>query len=346
MTRFGYGIIGCGWVSTGHAVGVQSLRDEDVELVAVADSDPARLEAVANRFSVPHRYDDYRALLQRDDVHAVSICLPDYLHHDVAIAAMQAGKHVLCEKPLAMTTAQAHAMMRAATESGVSLSVIFNHRYRPAHRRMHAATQAGAFGRPLIGYVFHSSQVRTNPGIPSTWRKRSDRVGGGVLTMQTVHFLDILMWSIGEPVRSVRSVIANLAHPDEQVEDVGAIIVEFESGAIVTVAATNASPMEDLTRMELYGTDGYAVIENYEIQQWKTTTDYVEPDLGLPQIDLAPDLASELFFGPGHVMQVAEFITSVRHGEEPIVPAQAGLDTVAVLEAAYESARTGMSVAL
>lgn len=346
MAPYGYGVIGCGWASVGHAVGAVSLRDKDVDLVAVADADADRLASVADRFDVSHRYTDFNELLERDDIDAVSICVPDYLHHDVAIAAMRAGKHVLCEKPLAMNTAQVHSMIRTAEETGAALSVVFNHRYRPAHRRLYLAARAGGFGRLLIGYVFHSSEVRANPGIPSTWRKRADRVGGGVLTMQTVHFLDILMWALGEPVQRVRCATANRNHPDEQVEDVGAVIVEFESGALVTVAATNASPMDDLTRLELHGTDGYAVLEGYEIQQWKAAAAYQEPPLGLPEIELDPALAAQLFFGPGHVLQVTEFIQDMRNGKPPAVPAQVGLDTVAVLEAAYESSRTGATVVI
>jgi predicted dehydrogenase len=96
----------------------------------------------------------------------------------------------------------------------------------------------------------------------------------------------------------------------------------------------------------LHGTGGYAVLEGYEIQQWKAASDYVESPLGLPEIELDPALASQLFFGPGHVLQVTEFIQDVRNGKPPAVPAQVGLDTVAVLEAAYESARTGATVAI
>ena len=102
MKECGYGIIGCGWVAPGHAVGARALRSAGVHLVAAADAEQGRLDVFADEFAIPNRYADDRDLLARDDVQAVSICLPDFLHHYVALAALQAGKHVLCEKPLAM----------------------------------------------------------------------------------------------------------------------------------------------------------------------------------------------------------------------------------------------------
>ena len=189
--------------------------------------------------------------------------------------------------------------------------------------------------------------MRAHPGIASTWRKRSGQVGGGVLTMQTVHFLDILMWAIGQPVRSVRASVANRAHGDEDVEDVGAFIAEFEGGALVTVTSTNASPMEDLTRMEPHGTEGYAVLEGYDVQQWKVRPDYEKPaDVALPGTAISAADRARLFFGTGRVQQVVEFIRDVRAGRAPAVPASACRDTVAVLHAVYESARRGVAVSL
>src|SRR3712207_9083764 len=100
---FGYGIIGCGWVADAHAWGVRALADAGVRLVAVADRDRERASAIAARFDVEGIHQDFHELLARDDIAAVSVCLPDFLHHEAVLAAARAGKHVLCEKPLALT---------------------------------------------------------------------------------------------------------------------------------------------------------------------------------------------------------------------------------------------------
>ena len=143
---FGYGIIGCGWVAPAHAWGVRALEPAGVRLVAVADQDVDRAERLAHDFNVPHVYADYRDLLRRPDVQAVSICLPDFLHCEATVAAAAASKHVLCEKPLARSLSEADGMIAACERRGVALGLIMNHRYFPDNLRTKRAIRDGAQG--------------------------------------------------------------------------------------------------------------------------------------------------------------------------------------------------------
>jgi predicted dehydrogenase len=175
---FGYGIIGCGWVASAHAWGVRSLRDEDVRLVAVADTDADRARTLAAAFDVPHAFEDYRRLLERDDVNAVSICVPDYLHREAVVAAAAAGKHVLCEKPLALDVAGADEMIDLCSRHDVALGLVMNHRYSPDNIRVKNALRDGALGQVLMGSVLHSSALTGDPAGVSPWRGRRGMAAG------------------------------------------------------------------------------------------------------------------------------------------------------------------------
>jgi UDP-N-acetyl-2-amino-2-deoxyglucuronate dehydrogenase len=344
MSPIGYGIIGCGWVLPSHAIAVRSLRDQGVELTAVADIDEGRARRAAEEYGARSWYTDYRELLSRDDIQFVSVCLPHHLHKDITIEAVQRGKHVICEKPLAINVTEADAMLAAARAAGKHLSVIFQHRYDLSFRRLHQAVQQGAFGKILLGQVFHKSTIRANPELASSWREQWATVGGGVLMMQAIHFLDILLWCLG-PVESVTANIATLAR-QEEVEDTGAAVLQFQSGAIGGIASTNASNTDRLTRIEVHGTTGAAVVENDRFVLWQPASDYVEMLMENDDPNLTDEDRRRLLFGTGHVKQIVDFVTRVRNGLAPAVTAEDGRVTTAVMQAIYESSRRGETVSV
>src|SRR5688500_16676650 len=178
---YGYGIIGCGWVASSHAWGVRALADDDVALICVADMDAARADDIAGRFGASKTASDYRELLADDAVDAVSVCLPDHMHHDVVVAAAEAGKHILCEKPLSLTVDEADAMLSACERNGVQLGFVMNHRYARGNILAKRAVVAGALGRPLIASALHASGLSGDPSGASPWRGRRRLSAGGVL---------------------------------------------------------------------------------------------------------------------------------------------------------------------
>ena len=204
MTLFGYGIIGAGWVAPAHAWGVRALEHENVRLVGVVGLVEDRAANLAMRFGAESACSDYRALLARDDVHAVSICLPDFLHEEVAVAAADAGKHILCEKPLAASVEGADRMIKHWRSRGVELGLVMNHRYAPDNIRTKAALRRELIGRPLVSQVMHSSALTGDPNSASPWRGRRGLAAGGILTTQAIHFIDLLLWFLG-PVEAVKA---------------------------------------------------------------------------------------------------------------------------------------------
>jgi predicted dehydrogenase len=340
--RLGYGIIGCGWVSPSHAVGIQALAAENVELVAVADQDIERARSLADAHGSPDVHGDYLELLSRDDVDAVSICLPDFLHSRAALAAADAGKHVLCEKPLALDLDEAGTMVEAFEKRGLSLGLVMNHRFTRDNMRVHRAIREGAIGRVLMVGVLHSSALTGNDDGSSPWRGRRGLAAGGILATQAIHFLDLLLWFAG-PARSVKAWTQSLVRTDLDYEDTAALALRLESGALATLVTTNGTPiMDDLsgTRIEVHGTDGYFVLAGDMLEDFA-----VRPGFELPGIDLpsAADGSGQLF-GVGHVHEIEAFVRSLREDVEPPVPAVDGAHLMAVLKAAYTSAQNDLEV--
>jgi predicted dehydrogenase len=336
---FGYGIIGCGWVASAHAWGVAAGAAEGVRLIAVSDLDHERAADIAGRFDAGAIYPDYRDVLARDDITAVSVCVPDFLHHQVVIEAAGAGKHVLCEKPLAMSASQADEMIAACNAAGVSLGMIMNHRYAPDNIRTKHAITSGAVGDHLIGSVVHSSGL-TGPLGTSPWRGRMNRAAGGVLSTQAIHFLDLLLWLMG-PVRAVEAITDTLHWDIQDHEDTAVLALRMKSGALATLTTTNGSPiMDDFTgtRLEVHGSNGWVVLEGDALRHFETKDGYTLPNIEMPQ---APEGASEVEFGLGHVYEVLDFIRAVRAGQDPPVPAGDGRHLMAVIEGAYRSAEEG-----
>lgn len=343
--RFGYGIVGCGWVAEAHAWGVRALAADGAHLVAVADQDTARAQQLAGRFGMPQVHADYRELLQRDDIQAVSICLPDFLHAEAALVAADAGKHVLCEKPLALDVPCADAMLAACAQANVQLGVVMNHRYAPDNILSKAAVRDGALGKLLIGDVIHSSSLTGDPDNTSPWRGRKGRAAGGILSTQAIHFLDLLLWFMGRAA-AVQAYSATLVRHEQDYEDTVALAIRLETGALATLVTTNGSPITDDftgTRVEVQGSTGYLALEGDRLRTSKWRLDYKAPAVSLPAV---PDDAKEIIFGLGHVYEVMDFVRAVRRGAPAPVPGVDGRHLMAVLAAAYTSANEHREVAI
>jgi predicted dehydrogenase len=339
---FGYGLIGCGWVASAHAWGVAAGAGEGVRLVAVSDLDLERATEIGRRFGAEAVFQGYRDVLSRDDIAAVSVCLPDFLHRQVVIEAADAGKHVLCEKPLAMSSSEADEMIAACEAAGVKLGMIMNHRYAPDNIRIRDAMRSNAIGNQLIGSVVHSSGL-TGPLGTSPWRGKMNRAAGGVLSTQAIHFLDLLLWFMG-PARSVEAITDTLHWDIQDHEDTAVLALRLSSGALATLTTTNGSPiMDDFTgtRIEIHGTHGWFALEGDVLRRFEGTNGYTLPEIELPEV---PAGANEIEFGLGHVYEVLDFVRAVRADTEPPVPGGDGRHLMAVIESAYQSALEGKAI--
>src|SRR3954471_14107339 len=336
--ELGFAIIGAGMVARYHATAIE--RTPGARLVAVSRSDPARVEETAAQFGVPCLA-DYEALLARDDIDAVCICTPSGLHAEQAIAAAQAGKHVLVEKPIALTLADADAMIAACERAGVRLGVALQRRTEPEFQRVQAAIAAGELGRLVLGSM-SMPYLRLQSYYDSAgWRGTWALDGGGALMNQGIHLVDLLLWLCGNAVE-VRANAATLTHAIE-VEDCVTATLRFANGALGSITATTGAAPGFPHRVEIYGDRGGVQIEGEQVVRWEVAGQ--EPRAKNQEPVAAGAGASPTGIGAvGHTRLLADFVAAIRKRRDPLAPGREGRRSLALVLAVYEAARTGRAV--
>jgi UDP-N-acetyl-2-amino-2-deoxyglucuronate dehydrogenase len=337
--ELGIGIVGAGIVARYHAQAI--AQTAGARLVAVSRGDAARAAESAAEFGVPCET-SIDALLARADVDAVCLCTPSGQHAAQAVAAAQAGKHVLVEKPMALSLPDADAMIAAAREARVLLAVAFQRRTEPAYQAVKAAVTSGSLGTLVMGAAsvpyFRGQEYYDSAPWRGTWTLD----GGGALMNQGIHLADLLLWFLGD-VAEVSARAATLAHAIE-VEDGVAATLRFASGALGALYATTAAAPGFPHRIEVYGTKGGVQVEGEAVVRWHAGTPAPEP--------LQPGGAASAGSGAsptglpvtGHVRLMRDFVDSVREGRAPLVSGEEGRRSLALVLAVYESARTGAIV--
>jgi predicted dehydrogenase len=335
-----FGIAGAGMVARYHATAIAATPG--AQLVAVCRSHGGPAGEAAARFGVPCE-PSYAALLARPDLDAVCICTPSGLHAEQTIAAARAGKHVLVEKPLALTLADADAMIAACGAHGVRLGVALQRRADPAFRALREAIAAGALGRPTLGIV-NMPYLRDQRYYDSAaWRGTWALDGGGVLMNQGIHLVDLLLWLIGDDIAEAHASAATLAHAIE-VEDCLAATLRFAGGALGSIAATTTAVPGFAHRIEIYGDAGAVRIEGERIVHWSgAESERLRPYLAAPTTTVAPGAgASPAGIGAeGHTRLIANFVAAIRAEHAPLATGEEARRSLAAVLAIYAAAGVG-----
>jgi predicted dehydrogenase len=349
------GAIGLGFGGETHLKNYRLLSN--VEIVALAGLEEEKLATLGATYSVPHLYREYADLLERDDLDAVSVCVPNYLHAPIAIAALERGMHVLCEKPLARTSQEAKEMVQAATKANRVLQVVFNHRMREDVRVLKQYIDEGKLGH--IYYAKASWMRRT--GIPGrgTWFVNKEMSGGGPLIDLGVHVLDIALHLLGEPevVTATASTYNELGRLGQgidkrarkfgtgsryDVEDLATAFLRLSTGGTLLLEASWAthSNASDDFGVTLYGTVGGAEIKvrNYN---WEDTLRIFTEVAGAPA-----EIQPRLTRGEGHQAVVRDFIAAITDGNWSQHTGREGLLRTQIVDACYASALQGREVVL
>ena len=250
------GLIGCGGIASAHAAGYRALGPGVVSVTAAADTVRHLADRRAAELGADFSSDDYRVVLERPDVDAVDICLPHHLHAEVAIAAAQAGKHVLVEKPMACSMAECRAMVQAADAGGVVLMVAQTQRYMPSYRGVRRLCASGELGT-IRAVRFDSMQNAPDLLAKDHWLFDGRLAGGGIVISVSVHRLDLMRFLIGD-VRRVLAITRQGPEPYRSgAEDYAAALLEFANGAIGEHFATYSGFRLPYSEMfMLLGTDG------------------------------------------------------------------------------------------
>lgn len=346
------GIVGCGNIADNHVKSYASF--DDVEITAVCDVDLARAEEFAETRGVPNAVASAGAMFDLG-VDAISVCTPHPTHEAIVIEAAGRGVDVLCEKPLSIDAEAARRMIAAADAHDIILSTVFQRRFWSAAVTIRQAIDAGELGVPMFG----DCQVRLNRGSEyydsAPWRGTWAADGGGVLMTQAVHYVDLLQWFMGRPVE-VYAKAGNFTHGDAiEVEDTASAVITFASGAIATLGATVSASPSLGAEITITGTSGstirlaeYPEGSDATIDIWATASqnhahstlvdEGFQPDKNVNQVN--HDL--ELF----HRLQLEDFVESVRERCRPAVTGSDAINSLLIIEAVYESARTGHPIPL
>ena len=347
------GIVGLGWAGETHLKSY--VQVPGVQVLAMAGLEAERGRQLIATYNVPDLYANYEDLLARDDIDAVSVCVPNYLHAPIGLAALRAGKHLLCEKPLAVSGEEAKMMVDTAEQEGRVLQVAFNHRRRGDATVLKRYIDEGGLGRIYYAKAYWMRRSGI-PGLGS-WFTSKQMAGGGPLIDLGVHVLDLAMWLLGEPaVRSVSAATYAELGPRGrggsptatktgsssayEVEDLATGFIRLEGGATLLLEASWAaySGVGDDFGVTLYGTEGGAEIDvkNYG---WERTLRIFSDVGGIPA-----DITPRVTRGEGHLAVVREFITSIRSGEDPLRGGLQGLRRARIIDACYASALEGREV--
>ncbi|MBO9343022.1 MAG: Gfo/Idh/MocA family oxidoreductase [Roseiflexus sp.] len=343
-TAIRFGIIGAGVAGRYHAQAI--AQTPGARLMAVCAGHPERATALADAFNARVE-PDVAALLACDDIDAVCICTPSGQHAEQGIAAAKAGKHVLVEKPLAITLADADALIDACRTAGVHLGVALQRRTDPDFCAAREAIAAGALGRLILG-VITIPYLRTQKYYDSAaWRGTWALDGGGALMNQGIHLVDLLIWLMGDEIVEVQAHTATLAHTIE-VEDCASATLRFAGGALGAIAATTAAAPGFPHRVEVYGTQGGIQIEGETIVRWETTGRPPPASLhitsGSGRQEAGAGAHPTGISAIGHTRIMGDFVAAIRERRQPLVSGSEARRALAVVLAIYESAREGKPV--
>ncbi|MFC0329901.1 Gfo/Idh/MocA family protein [Paenibacillus sepulcri] len=346
-------IIGAGGIATvAHAPAWTANRE--AVITAVCDINREKAERFAEKYGIAEIYTDYRELLEKADIDVVDICTPNLYHSEIAVAALNAGKHVFCEKPDAISPQEAQKMADAAARSGRTLMTMRNNRFSAATQFMKKYIEEGNMGEIYTG---RCGWLRRR-GIPGKggWFTTKELSGGGSLIDLGVHFIDVAVWLMGNPkptavsgavyTKFADNTLSDSVHSqfgekrDDgtfDVEDLATGFIRFDNGATLQIEFSWASNVEEECNFyELRGTKAGAAFKNGKLKLFTEIAGTVS--------DVSPSLP-----GKGmndHASHLFHFVDVLKGRAEPIILPEHGVDMIKILSAIYESAKQNKEIQL
>ncbi|MEN6411819.1 MAG: Gfo/Idh/MocA family oxidoreductase [Veillonellales bacterium] len=352
MLKQNIALIGCGRISYKHIEAALKNRDR-LYLAAVCDPVGERVQERAGEYrkGIPESdvaiYADYREMLDKEHPDICAIATESGYHPRIAMDCLNAGAHVICEKPMALSTADADAMIAAADVAHRKLAVCFQNRFNAPVQKARKALEAGRFGRMLHGMI----QVRWNRNeeyySQAPWRG-TWALDGGTLMNQCTHGIDLLQWMMGEDAVRVQAATRKFMRPIEA-EDFGSAIVEFKSGAVgIIEGSADIYPTNLNETLSLFGEKGSVVIGGLavnKIETWRFSDAEVVGDT--EDVVLNPNEKDPpTVYGFGHSALYADFLDAIEKGKEPLVSGIRGRKALEIILAIYKSQKKGRPVEL
>lgn len=332
-----FAIIGCGFIAKKHAQAIMNI--EGANLVAVCDRVPELMEPYVEDYGAT-AYTDFEELLKDESIDIVNICTPSGAHAFLAELAAKYGKHIIVEKPIAMTLEETDRIINATKEHKVKLAVVHPNRFRPVAMKLKEILDQN-----LLGIVSHSlCIVNWNRGQEyydqATWRGTKEH-DGGVLMNQAIHNLDLLLWYMGEP-KEVFSMEATRLR-DIEAEDVSTGIIRFDSGALATVqAATTVYPKNYEESITIFGEKGTVKIGGLNALHFEhLLIEGIDEETSEKWIS---EIKEDPWGIPGHEQIIKDMIIAINENRQPAVTGEDGRNALALVSSFYESATTNQPV--
>jgi UDP-N-acetyl-2-amino-2-deoxyglucuronate dehydrogenase len=372
MEKHKVGIIGCGAIFVMH--GAPLLSMENTEVKVVCDIEPSAAKIAGVLCNCRH-VTDYRELLEMNDIDAVHVLTPHWLHAAMAIDAMRAGKHVLTEKPMAINMEDAVKMNLAASENKVTLGVISQNRYNAASVLIKNELTNGDLGRIISEKVILTWAKPKEYYSNSPWRGTWDKEGGALLIDQAIHVLDLARWFIGDEIECIEASIANRTHPEIETEDTAEGLIKYRNGVKALFYASNCYTINSPIFIEIHCENGlvqmefdsatvsynngreirvvnnpadsfqYGEFKGYIDQKFDSFLAGVAKKWGL---DSAPVPAAwkrpSPYWGFSHVRQIKNFYRSLENGTPPDIDGEEAIKSHRMIMGIYESARSRKAV--
>jgi predicted dehydrogenase len=319
MKTLKWGLIGAGDIVRKRVA--PALRDSPMcEFVAVSRARAELAKSFAAEYGVSKTYGDWRELVQDSDLDAVYVATPVHLHAAQTVAAAEAGKHILCEKPMALDVGECDRMIAACTASGVRLGIAYYRHFYPVVRRMRDLIASGEIGDPVYAQINAFEWFDLPPDDPRGWFLKRDQAGGGPMFDFGCHRLEVLTHLFG-PVRRVTGMVANVIF-DRDVEDTAAALLQFERGVCAMVAVTHAA-VDARDTVEIFGTRGSLSVANLN----KGTLTITKGD----QAQVESHAPAANF----HLPLIEDFVDAVIGGREPAVNGDIGRTVAQIEQAIY-----------
>ncbi|MBR6029993.1 MAG: Gfo/Idh/MocA family oxidoreductase [Clostridia bacterium] len=335
-------IVGTGNISHAH-IHAYLQFPERVRIAALVDIVPGKAEKVRAQYGLDCEcYEDHREMLKQGGIDLVDCCCPPYVHAEVTISALRAGKHAICEKPMAASLEECDAMLRARDESGRKLTIIAQNRFRKPIRDLKALLDSGLAG-PVRSAQVDSFWWRGHCYYDLWWRGTWEKEGGGCTLNHAVHHIDMLAWMMGLPQR-VTSVLANTAHDNAEVEDLSMSVLEYPGAlGLITASVVHHGEEQALT---------------FQCEKAKVAAPFsvyasVSKDNGFPERNEALEAELKAYADglpplpfEGHDGQIENMLTAIETGAEPAISGEDGRRTLELITAIYKAGATRQAVTL
>jgi len=341
--KVGIGLVGSQFVSSIHAEAIKTVHD--AELVAVMSPTAGHAREFAQKHGIPHHFTEITPMLAMDEIDMIVIGAPNLYHCELTVAAAQAGKHVVVEKPLCMNLAEADLMIEACKKAGVKLMYAEELCFAPKYVRLKSLLDEGALGDPVL---IKQSEKHDGPHADHFWDV--ERSGGGVTMDMGCHAIEFFRWMLGRPpIKSVYAQMGTHVHTDKtRGDDNAVIILEFENGvtAVAEESWTKQGGMDD--KAEVHGTKGQAYAD---LLQGNSILTYSTQGVGYAVEKAGHTIGwsftiYEEIWNYGFPQEFAHFVDCVKNDKQPLVTGEDGKAVLEAVFAAYESAGTGKKVYL